>query len=168
MKKVFLCYLLLFSFIFFTGCGMDNNPTSKVEDLFTKYQKVDDDIAEEINSVVDVENMSLAQKDRYKKIIEKQYKNLSYEIKEEIIDGNYATVVTEIEVLDYKRAIQDLTFNSEVDTKENYDENKLNRLENVSDKVTYTLQLGLTKDKNGDWNLNALSNETIKKIQGMY
>ena len=34
--------------------------------------------------------------------------------------------------------------------------------------VLYTLELTLTKDDEGTWKLNALTNEQIKKIQGMY
>ena len=147
---------------------MANTPTSKVEDLFTKYQKLDADIDTGISSVLDEQNISDAQKERYREILEKQYKNLTYQIKEEIIDGDTATVNTEIEVTDYKRAINDLVFDSNIYTKETYDEEKLNRLEQATEKVKYTLELTLTKDEDGDWRLNALTNEELKKIQGMY
>ena len=147
---------------------MANTPTSKVEDLFTKYQKLDTDIDSGITSVLYEQNISDAQKERYREILEKQYKNLTYQIKEEIIDGDTATVNTEIEVTDYKRAINDLVFDSNIYTKETYDEEKLNRLEQAKEKVKYTLELTLTKDDDGDWRLNALTNEELKKIQGMY
>ena len=107
-------------------------------------------------------------KDTAGSIFPKQYKNLSYEVKEELVDGDNATVMVEIEVIDYKRAVNDLLFDNAVQTKEQYDDEKLNRLENAKDKVTYTLEIGLTKDQDGMWKLNALSNEDIKKIQGMY
>ena len=147
---------------------MSNTPTSKVEDLLTKYQKVDNDIGREINTILDEQNLTDEHKNRYKKLLEDQYKNMSYEIKDERIDGNNATVIVEIEVMDYKNAINDLTFDSTVYTKESYDEEKLNRLENTNSKVTYTMELNLTKDKEGVWRLNALTNEQIKKIQGMF
>lgn len=147
---------------------MANMPTSVVENLFSKYQKVDEDINLGIDSVLDEQNLTDAHRDRYRKLLEKQYKNLSYEIKDEIIDGDNATVVVEIEVIDYRSAVSDLTFDSSIYTKESFDEEKLNRLEGVNDKVTYTLELTLTKDTDGNWRLNALTNEQIKKIQGMY
>ena len=147
---------------------MSNTPTSKVEELLSKYQKVDNDISAEINTVLDEQNFNDSHKERYKKLLENQYKNMSYEIKDERIDGNNATVIVEIEVLDYKNTISDLTFDSTIYTKESYDEEKLNRLENTSSKVTYTMELTLTKDNDGMWHLNALTNEQIKKIQGMY
>ena len=62
----------------------------------------------------------------------------------------------------------DLTFDSSIYTKESYDEEKLNRLEKAKDKVKYTLEIKLTKDDDGNWKLDALTNEQIKKIQGMY
>lgn len=165
MKKIglFLVLILLLS-----GCAMSNSPTSKVEDLFMKYQKVDEDIALGIDNVIDYQNLTESHKERYRKLLEDQYKNLSYEIKDELVDGDMATVLVEIEVIDYKRAISDLTFDSSIYTKESYDEEKLNRLENAKDKVKYTLEIKLTKDDDGNWKVDALTNEQIKKIQGMY
>ena len=164
-KRIFLLLLPLFLLV---GCEMGNTPTAKVEDLFMKYQKLDNDIDTGIDDVLVDQSMSEAQKERYRSLLEKQYKNLSYEVLEELIDGDTATVMVEIEVLDYKRAINDLVFDSAVQTKEEYDDEKLNRLENAQDKVTYTLEIGLTKDEDGMWRINALTNEDIKKIQGMY
>ena len=43
----------------------------------------------------------------YKELMKKQYKDLTYTIKEELIDGNNATVTVEIEVYDYNKAIND-------------------------------------------------------------
>lgn len=147
---------------------MANTPTSKVEDLFTKYQKVDNDINNGIDLVLREQNLTTEHEKRYRSLLEKQYKNLSYQIKEETIDGNNATVIAEIEVTDYKKAISDLNFDSTIYTKESFDEEKLNRLEKTKDKVKYTLELTLTKDDTDTWKLNALTNEQIKKIQGMY
>lgn len=166
MKKKYLLFLI--PILFLVGCSMSNTPTSKVEELFLKYQKLDDDVSTNIEEVLNEQNLSETQKERYRKVLEDQYKNISYQIKEEIIDGNTSTVVVEIEVTDLKKAINDLIFDSNIYTKETYDEEKLNRLEKAKDKVKYTLELKLTKDSNDKWKLNALTNEEISKIQGMY
>ena len=166
MKKKLV--LLALPLLLLIACTMDNTPTSKVEALFTKYQKLDNDIDNGINNILDEQNLSETQKERYRNILEKQYKNLTYQIKEEIIDGNNATVVVEIEVTDLKKTINDLVFDSTIYSKETFDEEKLNRLEKAKDKVKYTLELNVTKDNNDEWKLNALTNEEIKKIQGMY
>lgn len=150
------------------GCTMGNSPTSRVEDLFTKYQKLDEDISMGIDNVVNQQDLTKDHKERYRKLLEQQYKNLSYEIKDELIDGDNATVLVEIEVVDYKKAISDLTFDSDNYTKESYDEEKLGRLEKTQDKVKYTLEVKVRKDNDGNWKVEALTPEQIKKIQGMY
>lgn len=164
-KKIFL--LIMFTFLL-VGCSLSNTPTSKVEELLSKYQKLDNDINLGIDTVLAEQNLTDAHKERYRKLLERQYTNLSYEIKDEKIDGDKATVIVEIEVMDYKKAINDLTFDSSIFTKESYDEEKLDRLEAAKDKVTYTLELSLNKNNEGTWKLNTLTNEQIKKIGGMY
>jgi len=168
IKKKLLLFALPILFIILVGCEMANTPTSKVEDLFTKYQKLDTDIDNGINNILDEQNLSESQKERYRKIIEKQYKNLTYQIKEETIDGDNAIVTAEIEVTDLKKSLEGLVFDSTIYTKETFDEERLNRLEKAKDKVKYTLDLTLTRGTNDEWKLNALTNEQIKKIQGMY
>lgn len=164
-KRIVLLTMILFLLI---GCNMGNTPTATVENLFNKYQRLDDDIETGINNVLDEQNMTSENRTRYYKLLEKQYRSLSYEIKDEKIDGNIATVIVEIEVIDYKKTINDLTFDSSIYTKDSFDNEKLNRLENANDRVTYTLELSLTKDRDDMWKLDALTNEEIKKIQGMY
>ena len=166
MKKKIILFII--PLLLLVGCELGNTPTSTVENLLTKYQKLDSDIDSGIDSILIEQNMLDEQKERYRALIEKQYKNLSYEIKEELIDGNNATVLVEIEVIDYKKAINDLVFDNSIYTKETYDNEKLNRLENANDKITYTIEFNLSKDNDDKWRLNALNNEEIKKIQGMY
>lgn len=168
MKKK-LMLLSIPILLFLVACTIDNTPTSKVENLFAKYQKLDEDISEGIESILEEQNLNNARKDRYRAILENQYRNLSYQIKDETIDGETATVIVEIEVIDLKKSIDDLTYDDNIyQTKDEYDEEKLNRLEQAEDKVKYTLEFTLRKDKNSEWVLNALTNENIKKIQGMY
>ena len=164
-KKIFILSVIL---LLLVACGMANTPTSKVEELLMKYQKVDSDIISGINEIIDNENFTEDHADRYRELLKKQYQNLTYEIKNEIIDGSKATVTVQIEVIDYKAAIGDLTFDSTIYTKETYDEEKLKRLENSDNRVVYTLDLTLTKNEDGIWHLDALTNEQIKKLQGMY
>lgn len=168
MKKISILFI---SLLLLMGCELSNTPTSKVDDLMQKYQRLDSDIQNGIDNVIDDENLNQTQKERYKKLIEDQYKNLSYEIKNEKIDGDTAIITTEIEVLDYKKAINETTSiysNKDDYSVEQYNNTKLDNLEKVKDKVTYTIEFEVKKDKDGNWNLSSLSNETIKKIQGMY
>ncbi|UKI27742.1 MAG: hypothetical protein L6V91_04015 [Bacilli bacterium] len=50
---------------------MANTPTSKVEELLTKYQTLDKDIKTGIDEVIDEETLTSKQKDRYRSLIEK-------------------------------------------------------------------------------------------------
>ena len=168
MKKILTLFIFL---LLLVGCSLSNTPTSQVEDLLTKYQTLDKDIKTGIEEILNEETLTSTQKERYRSLIEKQYKNLTYQIKEEKIDGNTANVTAEIEVLDYKKAVN----NSSVQyqdkdnyTVEEYNNSKLDELEKTKEKVKYTIEFEVLKDKDGNWKLSSLSNETIKKIQGMY
>lgn len=168
MKKILAVFVFL---VLLVGCSLANTPTSKVEELLTKYQTLDKDIKTGIDEVIDEEVLNSKQKDRYRSLIEIQYKGLTYQVKNERIDGDRATITTEIEVLDYKKAVNDAVskYQNRTDyTVEEYNNSKLDALEKIKDKVKYTIDFEVIKDKNGNWKLSSLSNETIKKIQGMY
>lgn len=168
MRKIISIFIFL---ILLVGCSLSNSPTSLVEELLSKYQRFDSDIESDISNVLDDENLTSTQKERYKKLLENQYRNLSYEIKDERIDGEEATISTEIKVINYKKAIND-TYNyyqgKNDYTLEEYNDTKLDNLEKEKEKVTYTIDFDVKKDKDGNWKISSLSNETIKKIQGMY
>ena len=80
MKKIISMFIFL---ILLVGCSLSNTPTAQAEDLLSKYQMLDNDIKAGINDVVMGESLTQEQQERYRKIIEKQYKNLMYEIKDE-------------------------------------------------------------------------------------
>ena len=168
MKKIISMFIFL---ILLVGCSLSNTPTAQVEDLLSKYQMLDKDIKSGINDVVAEETLTSEQQERYRKIIEKQYRNLTYEIKEEEIDGNKAEITVEIVVLDYKKSVNEIDssfYGQSNYSVEEYNNAKLNALENTNEKVTYTIEFNVIKDDNGNWKLSSLDNETIKKIQGMY
>ena len=170
MKKIILLGVTIITLLtILVGCSMSNTPTSKVEELFSKYQRLDTDITDEIDTLLSTETLTNDQKDRYRKLIENQYRNLTYEIKDEKLDGDIAVVTTQIEVLDYRKAISEL--NTEVGNDYDileYNNKKLDKLEKVKDKVAYTLEINVVKDDDGNWKLSNLSSNDIKKIQGMY
>lgn len=169
MKKVLCCLLILF---LMTGCGdMMNTPTKQVEKLFSKYQSFDDDISNELDTMLLSSDITDTNKDKYKDIISNQYKNLMYTVKDEKVDGNNAVVTVEVEVKDYKAIINKLDNEYSVRTDytdTDYEDEKLKRLKEAKDKVKYTLEISVIKDSNGNWKINNLTDTDIKKIQGMY
>lgn len=104
MKKILI---ILISFILLTGCGMTaNTPTDSVEKFLGKYQSMDSEVLAQLDNVVSGDDtMNDQQKSDYQALMEKQYQNLSYKIKDEEIDGDTATVLVEIEVYDYANSI---------------------------------------------------------------
>lgn len=105
MKKILVAIIL--GMFLFAGCeNTKNTPTSKVEQYLGKYQKLDKDVLTDLDNVLDKDdNMNDDQKKEYRTLLEKQYQNLSYKIKNEEIKGDTATVDVEIEVLDYQTSI---------------------------------------------------------------
>ena len=117
---------------------------------------------------------------------------MTYDIKDETINGDEATVTAEIEVYDYYKANQESQeyFNNNrdefkeennsegsgeesqeatTDTISNtkYIDYRLTQLQNVNDRVKYTIDFTLKKvdDK---WKLNELDDATRQKIHGLY
>ena len=168
MKRFLLLVFLLSLSLF--GCSLSNTPTSKVEELLMKYQKLDSDIKADIETVLSDDTLTLEQKNRYRALLEKQYKNMQYEVKEEMIDGDKAVVTVSIEVTDFKKVIKEVE-GEYVDMDnysiKEYNDTKLQRLEKAMDKVTYTLDIDVIKDENGNWYVDNLTNLDKKKIQGM-
>lgn len=104
MKKLILCLSIL---LLFTGCTSTlNTPTERVEEFLGKYQSMDSEVLAQLDSVISSEDtMSDDQKKEYRALMEKQYQNLSYKIKNEKIEGDNAIVDVEIEVYDYATSI---------------------------------------------------------------
>lgn len=177
-KLLFVC--LGICAIFITACdNVGNTPTRKVEELMGKYQSVDEDVLEDLNNVINSEdNLTTDQQERYTGLLKKQYQNLTYEIKDEKIDGNNATVEVEIEVIDLAKINNEAEDYLEENRTEFDDENgafskekyinyKLDKMEDAKDRVKYTLELTLTKEDD-EWELDNLTETERQKIHGIY
>ena len=110
--------------------------------------------------------------------MQKQYKDLMYNIKNEAIDGKTAVVEVEIDVYDYAQAVtnseNELLNNSdnfknstgEVDTTK-YNNYKLDNLEKVTERVKYTINFTLSK-VDEEWVVDDLTETERMKIHGLY
>lgn len=178
MKKILVIVAVLFLSV---GCGnMMNTPTKKVEDFLGKYQTMNKDVIGQLDEVIDqAGTMADEQKTKYRDLMNKQYQNLSYKIKDETVDGDNATVETEIEVYNYGDAISKaesyLVTNrdefvdkvtKEVD-KSKFLDYKIEQIKNVKDKVKYTLNFTLTK-KDGKWKMDNINDIDRQKLHGLY
>lgn len=185
MKKITSLILMVIGSLLvltnLTGCetNLMNTPTKRVETMLNNYITLNSEVLKDLDETLLTDTtMTTDQIDEYRNIIKKLYQNMSYEIKNETIDGNNATVETEIEVYNYKKIIDDantylqnnnsefLTNDNTIDVKK-FNDYKLDMLKNAKDKVTYTLNLTLKKidDK---WVLDDLTDTEISKLHGMY
>ena len=124
------------------------------------------------------EDFTDEQKKEYKELMKNHYKNLKYEIKDEVVNGDNATVTVEIEVTDYSKIMTDADSYLENNPSEFNNENgtydvslftkyRLDKLKEAKEKVKYTLDLTLTKVKD-EWVLDTISDMDEAKIHGMY
>ena len=158
---------------------MMNTPTKQVEEFLSKYQTMDKKVMDQLDEVIDsAGTMTKEQKEKYRDLMKKQYKNLSYKIKEDTEDGDEATVEVEIEVYDYATAIKNaesylLTHKEEfLDEEEEVDDEKfmdykLSEIDNVKDKVKYTLHFVLEK-KDKEWEVEDITDIDRQKLHGLY
>lgn len=163
MKKILIITLLIS--VFLLGCEkMMETPTSKVENFLGRYQRLDKDVLKELNNIIeDEQDMTEEEKLEYKKLLEKQYQNLSYKIKKEIIAKDTATVDVEIEVLDYKNAIN----KSEKECEKDLIQCKLKEMKNINNKTKYDLTFTLNQEE-GKWVIENLNETAVKKLHGLY
>ncbi len=191
MKKILVCLSLFL--LLAVGCtNTMNTPTKKVEELLGKYQKMDSTVLAQLDSVISEDvNMSDEQKKEYRSLMEKQYQNLSYKIKSEEIKGDNAIVDVEIEVFDYATSIAESRkyysehkdeFKDEekdddtvgekveeaIDKNSKYIDYKIKQLKNVTDKKKYDITFNLSKDEDGIWILDDISDIDRQKIHGLY
>lgn len=172
--KVFsICLLLLIT----SACSLGSTPTSAVERLLVKYNNQDEEIVVELDDYINDSKLTEEQNSKYKSIYLRQFKDMKYEIKEEKIDGDNATVTVQITVYDYytvnKNVSEYLQKNpDEFKKDEEYDESlfndyKLKELEKTNETVDYTIDFSLSKVDN-EWQINELTTEQLEKIHGVY
>lgn len=175
MKKVIViisCMLLL------VGCNFNNTPTKKVEELFKKYQKLDDSVISDLELTTEGTNLTTEEeKASYMKAMKMQYSDLKYEIMDEDVNGDEATVTVKISVYDFYKVQKDAeeylkNHENEFLTDEIYDaakfmKYKLKAMVDASDRVEYTIKVNLIKEDD-EWVTEALDKTTLQKIHGTY
>ncbi len=178
MKKIIIA---LFLVILLTGCSCslnDTKPESAVETFFDKYRMHDDNVLTQLKQTIESEITDDNNKKDYQELMEKQYDQFAYVIKDINEDNDTAVVTVELTVLNYHDAIlkaeEELEKNKERFNDENgvYDEEKfmsykIEKMQDVDDTVTHTITLNLTKE-NGMWKVEQLSNDDITKLHGLY
>ena len=161
-RKIFIIGFFIMGV--FTGCQLDITPTAKVEGLLSEYQMLDKDISISYIDLSNDNNIIDEYKDRYEDLIRRQYRNMSYEIKDEEIDGENAIVTAQIEVIDYQKVLDQ--YNNDFNENE-YHDKILEKLEEAKDKITYTIEFNVIMNENGNWKVKQLSQEEKGKLLGI-
>lgn len=175
MKKFLV---ILSGLLLLVGCDFNNSPTKSTEEFLMKYQELDDAVLSDLELVIEGTTLTLdTHKEEYTKAMKMQYSDLKYEIIEEEVDGDEATVEVKISVYDFYKIQKDAetykeTHESEFLTDEVYDEAKfmsykLKQMVNASDRVEYTIDINLTKEDN-EWVVKSFDKDTLDKIHGTY
>ena len=173
---VVICALLLF-----TGCSCalnDNKPEEAVETFFEKYRAKDDNIMTQLKETIENEELTDNSKEKYQELMEKQYDQFAYVIKDTKEEDNSAIVTVELTVLNYRSAILEAEeelknnpdkFNDDEGkfSEEKYMDYKIEKMSKVNDTTTHTIDLSLTKE-NGMWTVEQLSSDDISKLHGLY
>ena len=179
MKKVYKLLLVVGICLVLAGCGcMKKTAKASVQDYLNQYKNLSSNVISSMDDVVNDENLTDSQKEKYRDILKRQYQDLKYEIVNEKYDGDNATVEVKITVYDLYKVQKDannyLTNNGD-EFKENgvYSNNlfmnyKLDKMKKVTDTVEYNIIFNVTKDDKGNYKVNDLSNSDLEKIHGVY
>lgn len=178
MKKFILSIFVMMFFV--VGCSVNTNtPTSKVEEFMSKYQRMDSEVLSSLDKVVSSnKELSDDQKEDYKGLMERQYQNLSYKIKDENTKGDNSNVTVEIETYDYRSSLDNSEnyYNNNKDKfkdddgkidKKKYWDYKISEMKKTDDKVKSEIVFTLHKD-NDTWVLDDISDSDREKLHGIY
>ncbi len=176
MKKL---GLILMTLIVAVGCACTMTKASDaVKEYLGKYNNQDEEVMVELDALVEEENLSDEQSEKYKEIMKKQYTDLKYEIVNETYNGDEAIVTTKITVYDLYKVQQEATKYKEEHEDEFKDENKIydakkfldykiDEMKKTDKTVEYTIDFKVIK-KDGKWVLDQVSTEDLEKIHGIY
>lgn len=131
--------------------------------------KVTDEVIEENNAVVDVEvtvlNYGSAIRDSENYL--KDHRDEFKKSKDTNSSASNDTNSDDNSILYNDRSADETTRDNDIDD-DKYMEYRLSQMENVTDTVKYTVEFNLTKNKDGKWEIDSLSDTDIEKLHGIY
>lgn len=174
MKKIIV---LLISLVALSACSLSNTPSGKVEAYLNQYNSLNETVKADMESKITGENLSSDNQTIYRSVLTRQYQDMKYEMKDEKIDGDKATVTVKITVYDLYKLDKDsynylnehqdeFTINGMYD-EDTYSKYKLNNMLNTNEKINYEVTFNLNK-KDGEWVLENPDRTTLEKIHGLY
>lgn len=174
MKKILIFLVVT---ILLTGCG-GNNPRMAVENYLKQYRNLSSEVLVDMERIIENENLSKEQRDKYRDVLRKQYKDLSYEILEEEYDDKVSYVTVKVTVYDLYTA-QSNAFNYLNENKEKfnneegvYDESlftdyRLEQMKGTTSRIEYTITFTVVKE-NDKYVVEQPTENDLLKIHGIY
>lgn len=177
MKKILV---LIISLIVIGGCSKPLTAKEAVEEHLEKYRTSSKEVMNALDEYVASENdLNDSQKEIYKEVLKKQYKNIKYKIVNETYDNNEALITTEITVFDLYKAQKEADeylseHQSEFYTSDGtYDKSKfldykLSLMKDYTYFTDYTIDFHVVKNDKDKWEVVELSNSDLEKLHGIY
>ena len=174
MKKLLTLFLL---FLLLTGCGR-KTAKMEVESHLKKYKNLSSEVLVDLENIIDMENLSYEGEEKYRDILKKQYKDLTYEIVEEEFKDDVTYVTAKVEVYDLYKAQKDASIYLQNNLEEFNDESgvydvnkyldyKLDRMKDITDRVEYTITFTVTKEDD-EYVIAQPTQIDLQKIHGIY
>ena len=164
MKK----YIIVACVLLLSACslGVASTPKEKVKELLDKYKNQDSEIISSLDETIGSEYTG-EYKDRYKKLILNQYKNMDYKITDEVIDEDTAVVTVDVTVYDYASAIDSSNyyFSEHKDEFMNKSNDETTKEEGTNEAANEGTNKNTTVDNNKflDYKFNELEKVSDKK-----
>lgn len=175
MKKIIIFIACLFMAV---GCSCSNDKAADaVEKYLNDYKGLSDNVLSSIDELVSKEDLNDKQKDTYKEVVKRQYKDIMYTIENEDYDGDTARITVKITVYDLYKAQKNanLYLNEHQDeflengsySVSKYLDYKLEEMKKINDTISYTIVFKTIK-ADGKWQVEQPSDEVLEKIHGVY
>lgn len=179
MKKLLKVVVFSLVFCLMVGCGcMKKTAKGAVEDYLSQYKNLSANVIGDMDSVINNENLTDKDKEKYREVLKKQYQDLKYEVINEEYNGDTAKVDVKIKVYDLykvqKEADEYLNNNTNefmengVYNSDLFMSYKLDKMRDVKDMVEYNITFDVSKDEDGNYKVINVSNDTTLKIHGIY
>lgn len=176
MKNIFKMALIV---LMLSACSISNTPKSKVEIYLNQFNSLTENVKKDLETSVASENLSNDNKDIYRKVLERQYENIKYTIKDEQINGDNATVTVQVTVYDLYKSNNNaekyydehteefMTNNGTTIDIEKYTKYRLEQMLKMNDTIDYEIKFNLNKE-DGEWIIQNPDRTTLEKIHGLY
>lgn len=175
MMKKFVAILIML--LCLTGCGM-NTAKNAVDCYMKKYKTLDSEVLVDMENTIELENLNESQKELYRDVLKKQYKDLKYKIIDEQKEDDKTYITVKVTVYDLYKANKNTADYFENNREEFNNENgeydvdkylefKLNKMKKTTDTIEHTIKFTVVKEED-KYVVEQLSNDDLLKIHGIY